>query len=352
MASIPLTGPNILMTAHQPVPTNLITGFLGVGKTTAVRSLLAQRPSGERWAVLVNEYGEVGLDEAILDEHQGEGVVIRELAGGCFCCTLSLPLGITLKEILRVAQPDRLLIESTGLGHPAGLLDTLRSGDFAHRLQVRATLCLVDPRDHVHPLVKDSPVFRDQLHMADVVAINKTDVVDPVLTADVKRYVEAFFPPKLLVVTTTQGQMDSAWLDLDADPLRAPLFPQAHAHAHRTRSSQTVIVAPGKPYRCETEVEGLQACGWIFSREDLFDPEALHRQLAGGSRNERLKGVFRIAEDDWILIHRVKGQMTVETIAYRRDSRLEVLCPEGKRDWLAFERDLLACRLPDLARSN
>ena len=72
------------MTDRTRIPTNLITGFLGVGKTTAIRHLISQKPPDERWAVLVNEFGEVGIDGAIIEAAGTDGVSVSEIAGGCF----------------------------------------------------------------------------------------------------------------------------------------------------------------------------------------------------------------------------------------------------------------------------
>ena len=78
----------------QPIPTSLILGFLGVGKTTAILDLLKNKPENEVWAVLVNEFGEVGIDGAML---QTEGAFIKEIPGGCMCCVAGLPMQIGLK---------------------------------------------------------------------------------------------------------------------------------------------------------------------------------------------------------------------------------------------------------------
>jgi len=75
------------MSASRPIPTNLISGFLGAGKTTAILHLLRQKPADERWAVLVNEFGEIGVDGALLGNP--DEVFIREVAGGCICCALA-----------------------------------------------------------------------------------------------------------------------------------------------------------------------------------------------------------------------------------------------------------------------
>ncbi|MDB5335502.1 MAG: GTP-binding protein, partial [Planctomycetaceae bacterium] len=152
----------------RPIPTNLITGFLGVGKTTAIRDLAARRPAHERWAILVNEYGEVGLDQAMIEGSGDPGLAVSEIAGGCFCCSMEMPLDWTLDALIRTAKPHRLVIEPTGLGHPARVLDHLRSPRFREILDVRTTICLADPRDFENPRISKSPVFQDQLHLADI----------------------------------------------------------------------------------------------------------------------------------------------------------------------------------------
>src|SRR3954452_5719871 len=97
------------------VPTNLVTGFLGVGKTTAVIDLLSRKAPGSRWAVLVNEYGEVEIDGALIEGSGPDGVTAREVGGGCVCCASAPFLGVALPFLLLDAKPERLVIETTGL---------------------------------------------------------------------------------------------------------------------------------------------------------------------------------------------------------------------------------------------
>ena len=100
------------------VPTNIITGFLGVGKTTVIQKLLSQKPVEERWAVLVNEFGEVGIDSNLFSRAKGQNnsVTISQVPGGCMCCTNGLPMQMALNLLLKESKPHRLLIEPTGLG--------------------------------------------------------------------------------------------------------------------------------------------------------------------------------------------------------------------------------------------
>ena len=112
------------------IPTHLIAGPLGAGKTSLIRHLLAHKPAHERWAVLINEFGQIGLDQALLTGSY-DGVSLSEIPGGCLCCVAGAPFQVGLARLLRQARPDRLLIEPSGLGHPAELLRQLvaQAGD-------------------------------------------------------------------------------------------------------------------------------------------------------------------------------------------------------------------------------
>ena len=209
----------------QSVPTNLVTGFLGVGKTTAVIDLLKQKAPGSRWAVLVNEYGAVTIDGALIEGASPEGVTVKEVGGGCVCCASAPFLPVAIHFLLLEANPERLIIETTGLGHSSRLLDSLRMS-YHGRLDVRATIGIVDPADFAKPEMKENPVFIDQIQMADVVVMNKLDTATPELVGEFQRWANGLFPPKLLIAGTTHGRLDPAWLDLSSNDERHPLYPQ------------------------------------------------------------------------------------------------------------------------------
>jgi G3E family GTPase len=267
-------------------------------------------------------------------------------------------LQVALHFLLLDAKPERLVIETTGLGHPARLLDTLRR-DYRDRLDVRATVCLVDPADFAKPEMRRNVVFVDQVQLADVVVMNKLDAAPPELVADFRAWADGLFPPKLLIAGTTHGRLDPVWLDLGASDERLPLFPETHhedpspSPLPQERGHESLVLAP--PFLSGKGVGGLgfrryaspagarPACGWVFSPDDVFvEPRllALLRTAAGVSR---LKGVFRLAHE-WVAVNQVGAELSVTSTAYRRDSRVEVFA-DGP-DWDAFERDLLACRLP------
>lgn len=157
----------------QAVPTHIISGFLGAGKTTLLQQLLLQKPKHEVWAVLMNEFGQIGIDQQILPNESGYEV--KELLGGCMCCSSQLPLHIALARLLSETKPDRLFIEPTGLGHPAQLLEQLSEPHWHSSIQMRALITVVDgSRLHDQAWVEQH-LYQDQLKAAQLVVVSHHD---------------------------------------------------------------------------------------------------------------------------------------------------------------------------------
>ncbi|MGQ5524461.1 CobW family GTP-binding protein [Chitinimonas sp. PSY-7] len=343
--------------SKQKIPVNLITGFLGVGKTTAIRRLLADKPANEFWAVLVNEFGEVGIDGAAINT-ASEGLNVVEVPGGCICCTTSPMLRVSLTKLLRQRQPDRLIIEPSGLGHPAGIIDILRDPFLATALEVRATITLVDPRQLDDPRYTTHEVWRDQITLADVLIANKCDRAD---AAQVDRFMgmaNGMFPPKLAVLTTCQGEFDSQLLDLAGEPaLAKPNTSPMHGKRPKTsKPSKTTVESDFPPaLQIKDHNEPNQSSrGWIWQTETRFSANQLATLFQGLSAHteyglptvQRAKGVFN-TDHGWLLFNWVDGEANAQEIAWRRDSRAELIVASATPDWAQFEAALLACCLPE-----
>jgi len=149
----------------RAVPTNIITGFLGVGKTSTILHLLQHKPEAERWAILVNEFGVIGIDGALLEGQSG-----------CMCCTAGgLPMQTALNQLLSKARPDRLLIEPTGLGHPDEVLKVLKNEHYSDVLSIQKTITLVDARQLTDARYTEKETYLQQIAIADVIVGNKCD---------------------------------------------------------------------------------------------------------------------------------------------------------------------------------
>lgn len=327
------------MTALSAIPTHVITGFLGVGKSTAIMSLLARKPSSERWAVLVNEFGEVGIDGELMQGEHGEsaGVFIKEVPGGCMCCSAGLPMQMALNQLLTRARPDRLLIEPTGLGHPSEVLDTLQAEHYESVLDVRATITLVDARKISDARYTDNSTFNQQLDIADVLVANKSDLYAP---ADYDRLCEYLDQraqcadaPRYPAV---RGAIDLSWLDA---PVRTTK-PRSHHHSHGQADTWAPdIEIPDSGFTSiENQGEGYFSRGWVFTPAWTFDAGELLAILSGIPA-ERIKGVF-ITQRGAMSFNIAEGVMSTRQIDECMDSRVECIGRDPEA-WSQLEAQLL-----------
>lgn len=256
------------------IPTNLILGFLGVGKTTAILNLLKHKPAGERWAVLVNEFGEVGIDGAMLDM---EGAFVREVPGGCMCCVAGLPMQIGLNQLIHRARPDRLL---------------------------------------------ENVQFRDQEAAADILVANKTDLCSEQQLAGFDRWASELAPPRQQVFHTQQGQLSPAWLEGRPDPREVSTPHAHHHHAHKdARPAPDIHEQPWQ--RVSNQGQGHFSLGWRIRPDHVFDENQL-MALAGDEPIVRLKAVVN-TPDGWRVINVVDGAFSAFDSEAREMSRIELI---------------------------
>uniref|UniRef100_A0A7S3QLN2 CobW/HypB/UreG nucleotide-binding domain-containing protein n=1 Tax=Dunaliella tertiolecta TaxID=3047 RepID=A0A7S3QLN2_DUNTE len=295
-------------------------------------------------------------------------VSVRELAGGCMCCTLSGPFGASIAQVIRQAKPDRLLIEPSGLGHPAGLLDVLLGAHLRSAVQVNAVVCLVNIGSH--RALEENTSFFDQVNIADVIVGNKTDLVSPEAITDFHAWGGELWPPKAQVHSTTGGKLPggSHLLNLRRDPVFQPLFAAAHS-ARRKQQHQALVQGQSAGFSSspdqqkvlrsntmdeDSNVPALQpqeplllvaeaspehvAAGWIFHPDDVFDLQGLLQLLnaiASSKHVQRIKGVFRVqsagaTKSKWVVLKQHQGaegdtSLVFDAICYRKESRVELI---------------------------
>jgi len=320
---------------------NLITGFLGSGKTTTLQHLLARKPQQEKWAILVNEFGEIGIDGALLRE---QDAALKEIPGGCMCCVNGLPMQVGLNMLLKQNRPDRLLIEPTGLGHPRQLLEMLSAPIYQTHLQLNATLTLLDARQLADPRITANENFRDQLAAADVIIGNKSDRWESRDRQHLQQWQDTALNGRPFI-TTQFGAIDPALLDLPRTNTQA--LPQpAHHHAHRLHDSGIAALrldGQTRWRRALNQGQGYVACGWIFDGETLFEREAL-LAWARLAQVERIKGVLR-TPDGTLRINGQAGDLHIEALTtVPSDSRIELIHSQPV-DWNRLQSQLLKVRL-------
>ncbi|NBE07883.1 cobalamin biosynthesis protein CobW [Paragemmobacter ruber] len=328
------------------IPVTIITGFLGSGKTTLIRHLM-QNPQGKRLAVLVNEFGTVGVDGDILKSCADENCPVEnivELANGCICCTVADDFIPTVEALLAMPKrPDHILIETSGLALPKPLLKAFDWPAIRSRITVDGVIALADAEavaagrfapdeaavqaqreaddsiDHETPL---SEVFEDQIACADIVLLTKADLAGEAGIAAARAVVEAEVPRKLPILSMAEGVIDpKVILGLGAaaeDDLAArPSHHDGHDDHEHDDFDSTVVDLP-----------------------EIADPEVLAeaiRRLAREQNILRVKGHVAVAGKPMRLLvqavgERVRHQYDEPWGARVRQSRLVVIAEHDHVD--------------------
>ncbi len=257
------------------IPATVITGFLGAGKTTLIRHLL-ENAGGQRIALIINEFGDVGVDGSLLadcgnDACKPEDIV--ELANGCICCTVADDFIPTMQKLLaRAPAPDHIVIETSGLALPQPLVRAFNWPEVRTRVTVDGVVTVVDARavadgrfaadetaiaaqreadpnlDHESPLEE---LFDDQLRCADLIILNKTDLVDEAELGRIAEIISAQKRPAAHMIRTVSGRLAPAMLiglnaaaEDDAENRRSHHDEEGEDHDHDDFDSFVLSVPP------------------------------------------------------------------------------------------------------------
>ena len=319
----------------QNIPTHVIAGPLGAGKTSLIKHLLAQKPTNERWAILINEFGQIGLDAALLSTAQ-DGIALGEVAGGCLCCVNGAPFQIGLGRLLRKSQPDRLFIEPSGLGHPAQLLKQLRQAPWAGVLAIQPSVIVLDAQ--ALAVGKPLPLTQQAaVENAGLLVLNKSAGLD----AAVQRLILEALPARAVF-----------WAESGALPLeRLPgVDEQAKegmdnfAAPRSLAQMPEVWTDPMLPIcLSQAQAEGW-SIGWRWHPSSVFDAAKVQDWLQDVEWR-RAKLVIHSA-DGWVSANALNGSgLEWAPSEWRKDSRLELIFDEP-RDESRLTAQLKACLIP------
>lgn len=189
---------------EERIPVTIITGFLGAGKTSLLNNLIRKHPE-KKFAIIENEFGETGIDGGLI---AAAPEAIFELNNGCICCTLGDDFIFTLENLLGSSYTfDHLLVETTGIADPSGIVDAFISGTtIQQKFRIDSVMCVADALN-MEDLFDKQPEVRKQIALADLVLLNKTDGVNQEKVMFLTRMIEGI-NPMARVFPTTFGSVD------------------------------------------------------------------------------------------------------------------------------------------------
>jgi G3E family GTPase len=261
----------------KKIPVTVITGFLGAGKTTLVNHLLMQH-AGTNIGVIVNEFGEIGIDgELIVADEEA----LIEIRNGCICCTVRTDLVAGVNVLLERSDItlDRLIIETSGLADPAPVLQTfLADTDLLTRVELESVVTLVDAAHLQRQIGND--IAREQIAFADLIVLNKVDLLKAEEVAPLERHLRAINPTAAIIRTTNA--------EVAADTLLG---------VHRFSLSNVLAIEPGilQDEHDHEHDNSITSCA--VETTDALDPDRFNRWVnrlvqQQGQQIMRMKGVL------------------------------------------------------------
>jgi G3E family GTPase len=189
--SIPVYGAQAEFAMSDKIPVTVLTGYLGAGKTTLLNRILSE-PHGQKYAVIVNEFGEIGIDNDLV---VGADEEVFEMNNGCICCTVRGDLVRIIDGLMRrKGKFDAIIVETTGLADPAPVAQTFfMDENVGRRAKLDAVVTVADAKWLLERL-KDAPEAKNQIAFADVILLNKTDLVAPAELAEVEARIRGINP--------------------------------------------------------------------------------------------------------------------------------------------------------------
>lgn len=268
----------------------LITGFLGAGKTTLLLHILKWPGDLSGTAILVNEFGKIGIDGQLLE---GFDTPVTELANGCICCSMKSDLVGSLEDILTAINPKRLFIEATGVADPFEISDVLNSFVSENRISSLKTVTVLDG-DLWEGREYFGPVFYNQIKAADVLLLNKVDLLPPENVPD--------YMTQIREINDSCAIIPTHHCEIDPDALFEPVVKDTAAVKIHIPHFQSLIDKPDRVQPTSSAQMGY--VGFSFESDNAVNRTCFHQFIGNMPINlHRMKGYVRMENKTYFINH-------------------------------------------------
>ena len=307
---------------------DIISGFLGSGKTTLIKKLVAEKLHDEKLVIIENEFGEVGIDGSILKE---SGIQVKEINSGCICCTLVGDFGISIEEVLHKYNPDRIIIEPSGVGKLSDVLKacySLRSRDL---LTINMVITVVDILKYKMYILNFGEFYENQIKHAKTIILSRSQKADAdkllKFTGDIRK-----LNPKANIITTPWEELNAGQILLTAE--------QNDSASLEQQIKKVVLKRHVHPEDCKCGCKGAHHAHhnaddffdvWGAETPKTYDATTLKKILGNMNDTEcygnilRAKGIIQSGSSSWVQFDYVPGEFEIKDSAADYTGRLCVI---------------------------
>lgn len=311
---------------------DIISGFLGAGKTTFIQKLLQEALKGENVVLIENEFGEIGIDSGFL---KNSGIEIREMNQGCICCSLVGDFETSLKEVIEKYQPDRILIEPSGVGKLSDILSAVKTVSANLPVHLDGAVTVVDASKAKLYNKNFGEFFDDQIRFATTVVLSRTDTAKEEKVEEAVAIVRKVNPKANLITTPIQALSGGKLLEIigHEENLEEALLEEvrekaAHHHDHHHHHHGEGEHEHGHHHDGEEHTHHHCSCGHDHDADEVFDSigleifkkvsrdklEEILEEMAEGSSYGgivRAKGMLQLEDGKWIQFDMVPEQVEI-----------------------------------------
>lgn len=297
---------------------DIISGFLGAGKTTLIKKMLEEAFVGEKLALIENEFGEIGIDGAILKDY---GIEIKEMNSGCICCTIAGDFSLALKEIIKSYHPDRIIIEPSGVGKLSDVIKGCKQFVKEGTIELNICMTVIDGMKYKMYMKNFAEFYKDQLLNASIIILSRSQCMKPeaveFVINDIKKYNRT-----ALIVTTGWEQLNGAEIvKLAENKEESQLESKMLKEFNLTKNVEKM---PDKTMKrkehadIHTQHHHADEVFSVWGKETakIFDYGRLKNILKSLDKTKgnvlRAKGIVRIENNSWVQFDYVPGESNVK----------------------------------------